>query len=177
MDSRSVSRVVFHCPPRRGNSKAAGAQLAAQRGFDILSLLIQGHHGGLHDRGDWKQWLLERADDPVLRDAITCAEVDVPELRTIGRPTLPPHIRSELDAELFLRLVFSALVDADYLDTERHFTDWKAATRGSDLTLATLLERFDAHPPAPATACTATVRAAGGAMYAVVDHEGFCAAR
>ncbi|HEY8292213.1 MAG TPA: DEAD/DEAH box helicase, partial [Thermomicrobiales bacterium] len=83
----------------------------------------------------------------------------------IARPALPTHIRSELDAELFLRLLFSALVDADYLDTERHFADWKATTRGSDLTLATLLERFEAHPPAPATACTATVRAARDAMY------------
>ncbi len=152
-------------PPRGPDHKAAGAQLAVQRGFDILSLLIQGHHGGLHDRGDWKQWLLERADDPVLRDAIARAEADVPELRTISRPVLPPHVASELDAELFLRLLFSALVDADYLDTERHFTDWKAATRGSYLALATLLERFDAHPPAPATACTATVRAARDEMY------------
>lgn len=153
-------------PSRGPDHKAAGAQLAVHRGFDILSLLIQGHHGGLHDRGDWKQWLLECADDPVLRAAITRAEADVPELRTIARPALPSHLRSELDAELFLRLLFSALVDADYLDTERHFTDWKAATRGSDLTLATLLERFEAHPPAPATACTTTVRAARDAMYA-----------
>ncbi len=153
-------------PSRGPDHKAAGAQLAVQRGFDILSLLIQGHHGGLHDRGDWKQWLLEHTDDPVLRDAIAGAVGDMPELQAIGRPVLPPHIRSELDAELFLRLLFSTLVDADYLDTERHFTDWKAETRGSDLTLATLLERFEAHPPAPATACTATVRDSRDAMYA-----------
>jgi len=153
-------------PPRGPDHKAAGAQLAVQRGFDILSLLIQGHHGGLHDRGDLKQWLLERKDDPVLCDAIDRAEKDVPELRAIARPALPPHVRSELDAELFLRLLFSTLVDADYLDTERHFTDWKATTRGSDLTLAMLLERFEAHPPAPATACTATVRESRDAMYA-----------
>ncbi len=153
-------------PPRGPDHKAAGAQLAVQRGFDVLSLLIQGHHGGLDTPEELKQWLLKRADDPALRDAIARAEGDVPELHAIGRPVLPPHIRSELDAELFLRLLFSTLVDADYLDTERHFTDWKATTRGSDLTLATLLARFEAHPPAPATACTATVRESRDAMYA-----------
>ncbi|MGI8857451.1 MAG: CRISPR-associated helicase Cas3' [Thermomicrobiales bacterium] len=152
-------------PPRGPDHKAAGAQLAVQRGFDVLALLIQGHHGGLHRPSDLRQWLLKRQDDPVLSDAIALAEQDMPDIREIAPPMLPPHVKSELDIELFLRLLFSTLVDADNLDTERHFTDWKATTRVRDLTLATLLERFDRQPPAPATACTETVRAARDKMY------------
>ncbi len=152
-------------PPRGPDHKAAGAQLAVQRGFDVLALLIQGHHGGLHCPSDLRQWLLKKQDDPVVSKAIALAEQDMPEIGEIARPLLPPHVKSELDAELFLRLLFSTLVDADCLDTERHFTDWKATTRGSDLTLTTLLERFDRQPPAPATACTETVRAARDEMY------------
>ena len=152
-------------PPRGPDHKAAGARLAVRRGFDVLALVIQGHHGGLHDPGDLKQWLLKRADDPTLAEAIARAETGMPELREVGTPALPPHVRSQRDLEFFLRLLFSTIVDADYLDTERHFNDRKAATRGSDLTPADLLERFNAHPPAPATACTTTVRAARDAMY------------
>lgn len=152
-------------PPRGPDHKAAGAQLAVQRGFDILSLLIQGHHGGLHSPGDLRQWLLKQQRNPALADAIACAEQDTPELREIVRPTLPPYIQSELSAELFVRMLFSTLVDADYLDTEQHFTNWKTAKRGSDRTIPDLLARFEAQLPAPATACTEIVRAARDAMY------------
>jgi CRISPR-associated endonuclease/helicase Cas3 len=43
---------------------------------------------------------------------------------------------------MFLRLVFSALIDADHLDTERHFRPETAAERAGTATITELRERF-----------------------------------
>lgn len=48
-------------------------------------------------------------------------------------------------AETFIRMVFSALVDADYLDTERHFSPDRYALRGNRLTLEVLWPRLQAN--------------------------------
>ncbi|HEY8489742.1 MAG TPA: CRISPR-associated helicase Cas3', partial [Dehalococcoidia bacterium] len=56
---------------------------------------------------------------------------------------IPPHATTGPHAaELFLRLLFSALVDADYLDTEVHFRAEHAMTRGTAAPVAELWERF-----------------------------------
>ena len=43
---------------------------------------------------------------------------------------------------MFIRMVFSALTDADYLATEEHFDDRKADSRGGWRSIEGLLERF-----------------------------------
>ena len=50
--------------------------------------------------------------------------------------------RDPVKAELWLRMVFSALVDADFLDTERHFNLGRAALRSSDPDMDQLWDRF-----------------------------------
>src|SRR6266511_1441453 len=40
-------------------------------------------------------------------------------------------------------MLFSALVDADFLDTEYHFNKGKSAQRGSSVSLSTLWERLE----------------------------------
>jgi CRISPR-associated endonuclease/helicase Cas3 len=45
--------------------------------------------------------------------------------------------------ELYLRMVFSCLVDADFLDTEHHFDPQQSQQRGSGLSLAELWQRFE----------------------------------
>jgi hypothetical protein len=47
----------------------------------------------------------------------------VKELPPAPKVTLPELTRTQ--RELFIRMVFSALVDADYLDTEKHFFNEK----------------------------------------------------
>ncbi|HEU5433546.1 MAG TPA: DEAD/DEAH box helicase family protein, partial [Thermomicrobiales bacterium] len=56
----------------------------------------------------------------------------------------PAFVQDERSQEFFLRMLFSALVDADHLDTERHFAPEQAATRGGAPDLATLAERLEA---------------------------------
>ena len=68
----------------------------------------------------------------------------MPELTANLSLTVPKHVRSKRDAELFLRLVFSALVDADSLDTEAHDLPGRLTERGSPISLSELWNRYEA---------------------------------
>ena len=135
-------------PEHRGHGpdhKAAGATYAQQR-LAFLSLLIQGHHGGLKSPAEYKNWLAEKAKEhgSALEDALTAARALLPALDPPQPLEIPLAIRQNPHAsEFFLRMLFSALVDADFLDTEHHFNKGKAAQRGSDISLATLWGRLE----------------------------------
>jgi len=100
--------------------KGVGAIVAASC-LEPLALIVAGHHGGLREVSELKaNWLPARQraieEDKALktiREAFSFI-ADQPLAH-------PPYLRSELDAEFFVRMLFSALVDADFLDTERHF--------------------------------------------------------
>lgn len=131
-------------PRARGRGpdhKAAGATLA-QRHLGLLALLIQGHHGGLRTPTDFKTWLDGLTTGPAVHEALARARAALPDLEPAVRPALPPAAHERRSAELFLRLLFSALVDADYLDTERHFQPERAAQRGRPVGLEVLWERL-----------------------------------
>ncbi len=59
------------------------------------------------------------------------------------RVPLPGHLRTDRHADLWVRLLFSALVDADFLDTEAHFHAERADKRGAESELAELWRRFE----------------------------------
>ena len=104
---------------------SAGAVLAAQQYWEGLAFLLAGHHGGMPDPTNLKQRLGEKSNDPIVQDVLRQARrvVALPE-----RPPLPT-LKSPSQVELFLRLLFSALVDADYLDTEAHFDPGRSRLR------------------------------------------------
>jgi CRISPR-associated endonuclease/helicase Cas3 len=110
--------------------KGAGAVLVKSLGLDLLALVIAGHHGGLESLSWLKEWLRDREAATAVREAIAAARAALPQLQTVDSSILPTAFRTAHDTELFIRLVFSALVDADFLDTERHFAASKGDTRG-----------------------------------------------
>lgn len=121
--------------------KAAGALLAREV-LEPLALPLQGHHGGLTSPAEFKAWRDARAD--AAREALQIAQATLPNLRPASALPVPDHVQhSPLSAELFLRLLFSALVDADHLDTERHCNPEKSAGRGHTLGLDELWRRFE----------------------------------
>lgn len=132
-------------PAARGHGpdhKGAGAQLAA-RHLGLPALLVQGHHGGLKARTAFRAWLAERATDPAVSQALDLARQALPDLDPEHSISLPTFAEADSRAaEFFLRMLFSTLVDADFLDTERHFRAETASLRGSELTLDALWERF-----------------------------------
>lgn len=134
---------------KRGpDHKGAGATLARQMGLDALAFLIAGHHGGLMASSRLKEWMKERGSDPEVQQAITAAQVAFPVLAAAIPPPFPSYVHTPHEGEFFIRMLFSALVDADFLDTERHFNPHQANTRGSYVDLAHLEQAFRANQDA-----------------------------
>ena len=154
---------------RGGDHKGAGAVIAS-RHLGPAAIAIQGHHGGLPSFETFRAWVAERASAPEVQAALDIARQHV-DLQEPGHPVPQPrHLQSKRSAELFLRLMFSALVDADFLDTESHFRPERPEQRrnnyipmpGSETPLAQLLRRFETHVaarPTPAKTEVNRVRA------------------
>ena len=128
--------------------KCAGALLAEEKGAEarMAGLLIHGHHGGLKDpHKDFTPWLNQNRELPGPHKAHRALRDAMPDLMASRPLTMPKSvIVNERDAELFLRLTYSALVDADSLDTETHELGGQSSGRGTDITLAELWDRYEA---------------------------------
>ena len=129
--------------------KCAGALLAeeAKGAAQWAGLLIHGHHGGLKDKHKgFAPWLEENRHLPGPKKALEVLQAAMPDI-TAARDrafSIPESVRSRLDAELFLRLTYSALIDADSLDTEAHKLGGQPPERGSAIALAELWSRYKA---------------------------------
>ncbi len=123
--------------------KAAGATLAAQY-LGQLAMPIHGHHGGLKSLTDLKNLVRGQHTDSVIAQVLERARQELPGLEPSRPPEIPKFAeKDEVSAELFTRLLFSALVDADYLDTEAHFNQDRGSQRGSEVTMQELWEHFE----------------------------------
>jgi CRISPR-associated endonuclease/helicase Cas3 len=104
-----------------------------------FALPIQGHHAGLPDSGEagsnYEHFFHQNPDAPaaILQFLST---LDLP--RTLPVISRLPGTRREL----FLRMAFSALVDADRLDTELHFDPERRSYRGNWPCIDELWSRF-----------------------------------
>ena len=109
---------------------------------DTLAYCISGHHRGLYDHnemerrlrhGEHKRWCdaCEKLTSAENLETADCDDVDEPN-----------------DLQMAIRMLFSALVDADRLDTERFMTPDLSAERlrirGNYASLSTLRERLRA---------------------------------
>lgn len=123
--------------------KGAGAVQAANW-MQPLALLIAGHHGGLPSVAELKScWLPERAKSAEVADALRAARLHLPEIDPQRPASFPANFSSKHATELLLRMVFSALVDADFLDTEAHFDAAKSERRDGAPALDELWRRFE----------------------------------
>jgi len=134
----------------------AGAYVAAQKCSPLISYCIAGHHGGLPDggvKGDIGKTLLGRfykAQKKLIPDYSDFSkEVKVPApLGTpfpIDRDRLrePDYINDiRFEQAFFVRMVFSCLVDADYLCTER-FMQGAEREHFSDLSLSDMRDMLE----------------------------------
>ena len=132
------------------NHSTAGALYAVQKlGLPgrILAYLIAGHHAGLPDwHGDQNAGaaLSVRLTQSEHLGALPLAEIPA-DILAPPAPAIPKIPGSREGAHLWLRMLFSCLVDADFLDTEAFMAPDKAATRQQDVTVAQLLDRLDTH--------------------------------
>lgn len=128
---------------RGPDHKGAGAVLAET--FEhkgALAFMVHGHHGGIASRAKLQPHIREHKARKPVQDAIEKAKKVLPELRIPPKSLFPPYISSALELEFFTRMVFSALVDADFLDTEQHFNAGKRLERENTWNIARLWEQF-----------------------------------
>ncbi|MGH3897411.1 MAG: CRISPR-associated helicase Cas3' [Pseudonocardiaceae bacterium] len=123
--------------------KTLGARLLIGSGRKT-AMTILGHHGGLTD----VERLLAARDEPVADEAETVARFlkQVPEAQdVIDGPVLVPEQwrREQLLLEMGIRMVFSALVDADHLDTAAHFHGLDSPVIAPPADMAELVRRFE----------------------------------
>ena len=119
--------------PTAVRHSTAGARVAVERYPDaigrMLAFCIAGHHAGLANatNGERSLSLAERlaeevpAIDPCWEDEIALEDIEPPQVV----PRSAAHVG--FCSSMFVRMVFSALVDADYLDTEDYYADARDA--------------------------------------------------
>lgn len=110
------------CPPPVKESwhKQAGAAKAAEGNHLAAVYAIAGHHGGMPERARLKDIIRGDAGQPVARAVWADATRDCPRLGELSRA--PPELDG-LAAELFTRMLFSCLVDADWTDTATFYAN------------------------------------------------------
>ena len=134
----------------RVNHSTAGAIHAIKMLGDgvghILAYLIAGHHAGLTDwnaaevgKGGLK-YRLQNSE----QEYLGALEAGPPESVLRSCALLPPKVAHTPDSmALWMRILFSCLVDADFLDTESFMDEDKSSLRNSLPTLQNLHVRFN----------------------------------
>lgn len=125
-----------------------GAYLARKNKLINIAFPIIGHHAGLPNR-DAMFEDLEMCDKEVnkWKNIQQALKEDDTQIATCDNSPFN-RIEDTFQKELFIRLLYSALVDADSLDTERHFKKEQYEARSSkmldvDALLAALNKRFE----------------------------------
>ena len=122
-----------------------GAILAAEIVPPIASL-IYGHHGGLPQKAKVCSEVENPAHQLVYQAALKQAEAAGIDLKpNADWQSEISSFRDPLHCELFLRLLFSCLVDADFLDTEEHFSPELTQQRVQIETVQNLWNILEAH--------------------------------
>ncbi|MBR4342072.1 MAG: CRISPR-associated helicase Cas3' [Lachnospiraceae bacterium] len=127
---------------------SAGALLCTQKNNIIASFCIAGHHSGLPDYGgeddDSEATLcarMKRALNKKIPDFSAWKE-EIGELPNAG--IMFPNDDTNMENVFFTRMLFSCLVDADYLDTERFMSN-DSVDRGSGNDMEFLEKKLDTY--------------------------------
>ena len=130
----------------RVDHATAGAYECYQRRQSATAFCVAGHHGGLPDGGSRG----DHSDLPTFLGRMQKAtegklEPYTPWKQEVSLPSsqVPPfQFKSAQDAFFFTRMLYSCLVDADYLDTE-YFMLGEAPPRGNAVSMDALFQRLE----------------------------------
>ena len=111
----------------------------------FLAYCIAGHHAGLPD---WS------SAEGAGQSSLQFQETQVRDLKDIdvfvvdkiqsSKPASPPwRFAKGLDVSLWIRMLYSSLVDADFLDTESYMNSERASNRGDYCSMSELFKRFN----------------------------------
>jgi CRISPR-associated endonuclease/helicase Cas3 len=149
-------RLVHHAEPYGKPvgvpHKGAGAELVDRFVGRPFAAAVEGHHGGLPNPQALATALAKvKGNGPEAtqaREALQAVAKLVPQIVRDQRIPMPPWLsklssdRMRLGVDLLVRMLFSCLVDADYLDTEAHFAATPVRVAAS-VDMADLVKRFE----------------------------------
>ena len=122
--------------PIRVDHSTAGAKEAIQlygpAAGKVLAYAISGHHRGIPDYGsvEDERSLAARLElEPRNYSAYSGDNLSFPDRSTMKLPVSPLPGQPGFSVQFFIRMLYSCLVDADFLDTERAFDGDKALSR------------------------------------------------
>ena len=133
----------------RVNHSSAGAALSEEMLGPVIgkinAYLVAGHHAGLPD------FYSSNTGRASLQFRLPEGKENLDRIRSaveffgkkIRRNTKPPAYVKSYNVHLWIRMLFSCLVDADYLDTEAFMNQEKAKDRGGCKSLVDLKPIFD----------------------------------
>ena len=148
--SAAFQRKIREDGGKRVDHSTAGAQVCLEKGglYGFLSYCIAGHHTGLPDWGSSS----DTADAPTMMGRrkkkledyqAYKEEIQIPEIRST--PFDPSKSQNpDFSLSVFIRMLYSCLVDADFLDTE-HFMKDGNTDRDSGEAMDVLLSKMEAH--------------------------------
>ena len=110
-----------------------------------LSLIIAGHHAGLSDPGALSTQMETLVTDEIETLRILASHVATMPKGAFSLPDLKEEFASETAREMAIRFAFSAVVDADYLNTEVHFSHRRSVIRQGWPGVAELWKRVSDH--------------------------------
>lgn len=125
---------------------SAGALECAKAGMEWASGCIIGHHGGLPDFGNAH---IDDENSPTMCGRLHRAlhggipKYSLPEKLSVI-PSPNGYGKNKVNDSFLIRMLYSCLVDADYLDTEMFMSDGKVI-RTSACYAGDLLERFNGY--------------------------------
>lgn len=137
--------------PEKVDHATAGAQLCWKQpgmAYQMLAYCIAGHHAGLPDTGETVDSGSDKTmcgrmkkklkDYSAYANEITIPKVKAPEFSPV------PGENPGFFSATFIRMLYSCLVDADFLDTE-YFMNGRKSIRTQGDSMETLLERLKRH--------------------------------
>lgn len=107
----------------------------------ILAYVIAGHHAGLPDGNSNEDSCLRKRLDRNVPYSFRCSD----ESLNLFKPSLPFVLDKKHAAyalSFFVRMLYSTLVDADFLDTEKHMKPYQATQRPQGYSLTRLNDRL-----------------------------------
>jgi CRISPR-associated endonuclease/helicase Cas3 len=111
----------------------------------ILAFIIAGHHAGLPDWQNENGGLGDLAKRLQSRVELEAALSNSPPTEILKQNLPSPAPARGKDPAMWIRLLFSCLVDADFLDTEKFMDPEKSAIRANYPSLSKLKEYLDSY--------------------------------
>ncbi len=104
----------------------------------LLAYVICGHHSGLPNGKDTTESSLEKRLKKQVPDYSASPDFSFPDLDE----SIFSNLQTPFDLQFFIRMIFSSLVDADFLDTEKFISPEISESRQVDYNLPELFDKL-----------------------------------